>query len=221
MMDCKEIETRLDDWFDGELADAAAADFQAHLDHCEACRSKVDSTRQLLLAAGGLAREMEPPRSLWPEIEARLRQEAAAPATAPAWPRALAAGLLVAGVFFAGMLADRMLHESEPQAELAAIERIPDGLGAAAARETLPAGQVELVSGIDFATNGEQTEDVMLRNLLVVNLAIRQLEAAVESEPDNAQLRRLLTSLYEQEQDLLRKAEVMNNQAGDRTRLGI
>ena len=218
-MNCDELNRYLDDWLDGELPSAERARFEAHLDACADCRESVRSVRELLAGAAALRHEQQPPHDLWPAIAAGIRQPASTSGNRD-WLRAIAASIFVVGVFFAGMLADRVMEDAETPEQLATIDRIPAGAERAAARRILPQAQVELVSGIRNASNA-QTEDVLLRNLLIINLAIREMEEAVGNEPDNPQLRDLLASLYEQENRLLRRAERMTSEGNMKKRVGI
>ncbi|MDX1443384.1 MAG: zf-HC2 domain-containing protein [Gammaproteobacteria bacterium] len=215
-MNCEMAQQRLDEWLDGELDAAEAAEVAAHVEACEACAAERDAQQRLMSRLAALPTERQPSRDLWPDIAARLE-----PRTRNArrpWMIAIAASFLLAGVFFAGMLADRVTQEQDSMdTELAAVDRIPEGSERAAARRLLPRAQVELVSG----SSNRETEDVMLQNLLIVNLAIRQVEQAVEAEPDNPELRQLLTSLYEQENRLLRRAERLAGSSNTTKRIGI
>lgn len=77
---------------EGDLPDGEAAAVQAHLDDCPACRREVDATRGVLREAAALSRGIAPPRDLWPDVEARIRDESrgdalvAVPGGAPGEP---------------------------------------------------------------------------------------------------------------------------------------
>lgn len=222
-MNCNEVTRQLDDWIDapgeGDMSTAERAQVEAHLEACADCRGSVEATRKLLAAAAALRHEQQPSRDLWPAIAAGIEKQQPR-SVGSTWLRAVAASILVLGVFLAGMLADRVMQPVAEQEQLATIDRIPAGAERAAARRILPRPQVELVSGIRDAGNAS-TEDVILRNLLIINLAIKQVKEAVESAPDSAELRSLLASLYEQENNLLRRAERMNSEGIRNKRVGI
>lgn len=56
------------------LAESSSGDEPApHLATCERCRRELDGLRVLIAELGGLPRCEDPPRDLWPEVEARLR----------------------------------------------------------------------------------------------------------------------------------------------------
>jgi anti-sigma factor RsiW len=243
-MNCTDRQEQLHDWLDGELPPDAVASLEAHLATCEPCRREAGSLQALLAGANALPDAITPPRDLWPDIQARLQSPGVQDTShrrEPPWLRAVAASVLLVGVFAAGMLADRVMQRgvdldveiaddsgaNGSSAELAgmdaslnAMERIPANLQSAAARQALPPAQVELVAGLRDGS-GADTEAVMLRNLLIVNLGIRQVEQALEADPDNPELRDMLASLYAQENRLLRQAERMTSQGATRKRIGI
>ena len=74
-MNCREALERLDEFMDGELPAALAAELESHLGSCPSCRSEADTLRSLISCAESLPRSMEPPTDLWPGIKARLKAE--------------------------------------------------------------------------------------------------------------------------------------------------
>src|SRR5690606_3055859 len=121
------------------------------------------------------------------------------------WPRAIAASVALIAVFAGGMLANQLLMHEQAGAPLAGRSGQP-AVSVADARRILPASYVELV---DAAATGSGTEQALLQNLLIVNLAIRDIENAIAENPANADLRELLAGLYAQENRILAQAERM------------
>lgn len=77
-MNCHEMKKYLQDYVGGDLTPAQAQSAEQHLENCAACRAEVESLRALLADFHTLPRAIAPARDLWPEIEARLPQPAAA-----------------------------------------------------------------------------------------------------------------------------------------------
>lgn len=216
-MNCETIDANLDDWLDGLLDEARAQAFEAHLGECAACAARAERARTLLAAAHRLPPEIPPSRDLWPGIAARLEAPAAPRRRQPAWFRALAASVAAAGIFMAGMLANQVLENRPAQDALVTERPAPRLPDVEQARNLLPASYVELVEG-----GGQSAEsNDLLRNLLVVNLAIRDVERALAEDPDNARLGELLTALYSQEARILSRAERMRSGRQVQTRNDI
>ena len=66
-------EATLHGYAEEDLRPDAAADVEDHLRSCPPCRREVEEIRELLRRAGELPRGFEPPRDLWPGVEARVR----------------------------------------------------------------------------------------------------------------------------------------------------
>src|SRR5262249_43686764 len=73
-MTCDEVRTKLDEYVDGELGEAAFQEIELHLAGCAECRGEERRMRALLARAAALPREIQPGRDLWPELAERLRR---------------------------------------------------------------------------------------------------------------------------------------------------
>lgn len=226
-MNCEKFVQQLDDYLDGELPAAESGALTAHAAACPACHAILEQSRQLQMRVASLPREYRPRRDLWPAIAQRLEPATArSTLTGQPWLRAVAATVALIAVFAGGMLADRVLRESNEglQPRMARQETgnasLPD---AQEARRFLPASHVELIEGGSGhnAGIGKGTEQELLQNLLLVNLAIRKVEAAASEDPSNANLRELLSSLYAQEHRILSQAERLRVAGQAPTRTGI
>jgi len=71
-MKCERVRIILDDFVDGLLPEAEAREIETHLAECENCRDEFQSLQALLEKASHLPKVIEPPRDLWPDIEAKL-----------------------------------------------------------------------------------------------------------------------------------------------------
>ncbi len=72
-MNCTDCTQALHDYVDGEAAPGLAAEVEAHVASCPACREQLHALRTLLANAGQLPRELRPANDLWPGIEAQLK----------------------------------------------------------------------------------------------------------------------------------------------------
>lgn len=66
------LSDQIDDYMDGELAEAERAAVERHLSGCAACRADVEALRSLVADARALPRELEPGRDLWPAIAGQV-----------------------------------------------------------------------------------------------------------------------------------------------------
>jgi hypothetical protein len=149
-----------------------------------------------------LPAEMSPSRDLWPGIEGRIR----APAARRWLPASIAAGVMlgVAALVLSSRVGERD-HGSQP---VAVVEPSPaDGSD--------PWESARLRYSQDWPTVrdqlGPETAAVIERNLEIIHRANVDLQIALERQPDNPALRRLLR------QTLAKEIEVYQ-QAWDATR---
>lgn len=209
-MNCEAFNENLDDWLDDELGPADTRALEAHAAGCARCNTTMMTARRLQREAFALPITREPARDLWPDIAARLEPRHAH--RGRPWLRAMAAGVAIVAVFAGGMLVSRVLLQDEAGGprivERGQGELREDAPTVADARRILPASYVELIDAAAPA-NGSGTEKALLRNLLIVNLAIRDIETAIAEDPANADLRQLLSGLYAQENRILAQAERM------------
>lgn len=217
-MNCDAFMAELDDYLDGDLPAGQARALELHAARCPACGRALDGATRLRQRAQALPVTLEPARDLWPGIAAQLEERGRGRSRRPAWLRAVAASVAVLMVFAGGMLADRVLQENgkDAQPRLAA-NSLPS---AADARRILPASYVELIEGSGGLDAGGVEQD-LLRNLLVVNLAIREVEAALADSADDAGLRKLLAGLYAEENRILAQAQRLRTAQRAPTRTAI
>ncbi len=217
-MSCQERNENLNDFVDGSLDARAALAVEEHLLSCPGCREEVEALQSLLDATAALPRRLEPPRDLWPAIGARIaggvagaRGSSGDVAAWRRWPAVAAAILILAGV--AGT---SVLWRTGPAKTTAPglVDVMP-----AASRADLPPDLREAEAEFQRATAkllaaleqrkpqlSPQTLDVFEQNLRIINQAIARTGAALENDPANVRLGRMLTAMYATKVDLLQKA---------------
>ena len=228
--------TQLDDYVDGTLSDAQRATLQSHLDQCESCTTEVESLRKLLAAARQLSPAVPLRRDLWPELSGRLSSAAErtpdesgrsahrrAFSPAPAWFAAAAVVILLAATVW-------IWQGRQEPAEPASLATAPSPIAttgrdpalagemvqtvvAAFERECMAAGQMLQASfaagdhaGNAGADGGEILAKTLASGLLVLDDSIAETLAALEQDPDNASLMKLLMLRYQQKLSLLHGA---------------
>jgi hypothetical protein len=192
-MNCTQCTDLLDDYVDGETAVGIAAEVEAHLAGCPACRERHASLRALLAAAAQLPREIAPARDPWPGIEAGLRPAARVVRFPAMWLATAAAGLLLLG----GGIVAWQRYASAPAFTVTRIEGAPRVAGRSLAGDSrLKVGQwLETDAGssalVDVAEIGRVTLQPNSRLRLVessptehrLELARGGLEAFVVAPP--------------------------------------
>lgn len=219
---CDDVRGRLDAWVEGSLVGPERSAVATHLEACPACRSEVAELDGLLSAAAGLPREIRPPRDLWPEIDAQLdavaevdpegaRVTRRPPAGLPRW--ALVAAALALVVVTAAVTAiltrrwDQALALKLQGTRAGAPVAAGPAAGGAADREArfLAASQ-ELLAGLESGQLSPETMAIVRRNLAVIDAAIAELRAALERDPGNGELTRMLLATYQRKIELLEQA---------------
>ena len=209
-MSCADVLDRLDDYEDGSLSEAELHTIELHLAACDACRAAAARSRELLRAAASAPHEMAPPRDLWPGIASRIAAEREAAVGRKArrflsHPSGLAAA---AAVLIA--LASILVHR--------ASEPAPTSSGSATAVSTTGGSVHVQAAEVDYiratgqlmdALNARrsslspETQSSIDANLRVIDSALRQVRDALEKDPGNRQLTRMLASTHQKKLDLL------------------
>lgn len=199
---------RLNDYADGLLAADAAAEVEAHLESCEACRARVDAVRDLTARLGALPREIAPRR----DLSAGARQRVSGTRGEPPRRR----------VPVAGGRPGRGGHGSWLRAAVVAVLLLGAGTGVwlVLGSDGPPAPAADPVVGSYTRATAALTAALQERsgdlspaaaraletNLAVVDAAIRELQRARASGADGRELSRQLEARYRTKLGLLRGA---------------
>ena len=202
-MNCEHYETAIDDSVDGTIDAAAAAALRAHLEGCADCRALADDFRAIRTAARTLERH-QPPARTWHRIAAAVgeadnperRNSVAADRQAGgfAWfswrPLAAAAAVLLmlsatwvmlqpgaqpAPAVTAGATAEPTAEGASPAFDLQSTEAEYE-MAIAGLEQITTAGGMEL---------DPMTAEILKVNLTVIDMAIDESRAALETEPSS------------------------------------
>lgn len=222
-------EERLNDYVDGVLSDQEAAEVERHLASSAEARDTVQFLRSLQARAAGLPDSIEPEGDLWPGIQSRLasappvstegavRRVAGSPA-ASWWPTldafqwatlAAAAMLLVvtSSAITAWMVAAPGPSDGPTDAAGSAV--LTD-----VALTNVPAIEAEYAVEIERLvwalyesreTLDPDTVSTIETNLRVIDRAIRRAREALEEDPENQGLARMLGNNYRHKLQLLQR----------------
>ena len=190
---CNEMEGRLNDYIDGTLPEAEAQSVEAHLGSCPACRRAQGELRALIDAAEALPKAVMPKRDLWPAVAGRIQGEARSAALRRPFtqtirrrvlPFAAAVALIVAALYGG------------------AVWRTP---GYVKAEADYMRTRAQLLAAIE--ESGERLSPGTLQtveaNLRVIDDAVQEIRAAIEDDPNNPRLVRMLMATRQKELDLL------------------
>jgi hypothetical protein len=202
---------RLDDLVDAALADEERARVEAHLATCPACRAEETLLRQILADARALPRESTPERDLWPGIARQIGPSAEVVPLRPRplarrfWMPALAAAAVAAAAVSmlvtrpaggpAGVPSGRPIAVSTGKVTLLDAEE-----GYARATTDLLAALAERGDSLS-----PETRAAVERNLAVIDQALKEIREALEKEPGNPELTRMLTATHRKKVDVLRR----------------
>lgn len=220
-MTCEQALSRLDEYVDGDLDEAAFQEMELHLGGCAECRAEERALRALIAEAAGLPREMRPARDLWPELAERLRGAEGARLVAPpvrsSWrsPMAMAAAASVL-VALAATLWVRG-HGPRPApgvtpGTLVTVAFVDPGADLLATEREYARATADLMAAIESqkAVLTPETRQVLDANLKTIDEALAQVRTALRKDPGNGALTHLLTSTHQKKLDALQRVVRLN-----------
>lgn len=214
-MKCDDVMSVLDELLDGRLDAAAEAAVDAHLGGCPTCAEARRSLVDLRKRVENLPRSVEPPRDLWPEIEAQIAVKKVARGAfgRRALMAAAAAVVLVTSVVTA------FLVGRQQAASIVVVAPVPreatsDVLVASFAEigvHDYEATRHQLLDVLDGRRDelSPATMEVVLSNLRLIDQAMGEIAAALGEDPGNEVLMRRLVATYRQQVNLLEKAALL------------
>lgn len=200
---------------DGTLGADVPTDVTDHIAHCAECAADVTRVRQLMTRVREAPLPADPAGDLWPDIRTRIEREKIVQLSSAAVHGAgrsmFRVPILAAGVAAAVILV------------LIALPFVRTGKARLATPSAAPIGEVRLAA--DSARLFEREATILLNelelrramippqrrtaidhDLKVIDDAILELKRAIERDPNNAALLRMLASSYRQKIDVLKRA---------------
>lgn len=198
---CSEFAAQMGSWMEGERDPAA----QAHLAHCEACRSLAADIDTIQGAAPTLSvADPEPPARVWAALRAQLVQEGLIREVLPP-PAAERQPWLAA-------LLTQLPRPALAGACLALLIAVGFGLSGRVSQWTSRAPAFPLSAQLNsaeqttvssFAGSNSAVSASLHQNLEIVDHYIALCEKSVRDEPQNDAAREYLYEAYQQKADLL------------------
>jgi len=223
-MSCDRFQKMLDDYVDGALDSDATRATEAHLDRCPRCRGIEQELRSLLEAAEDLPRGIAPERDLLPGIReavgmTKQTMPSALPSkAAPSWSRWVG---LAASLFLLSAAVITFLRLGGP-AEPIPVAATSGGVVAAnfesadpyrAAEDDYIEATRQLLAVIEERRDhlSPETLAVLEKNLAIIDRAIAEVHAALEAEPGDTGSELVLTGMYQQKIELLRRVSRLSS----------
>ena len=201
-MTCDRCQSLIDDYVDGTLDAAARADVEAHLPTCDACRAMAEDFGAIRRTARDLDAHTPPPH-VWSKLSASLEVERQRGwfgrlfgGGVPAWAPLAATALVLAIV---GSVAWMAWQQQSAPAQAPRITTAPQA--SPADQELVQSVETELklaeehyqkaISGLEQITRAEssaldpQVSAVLQKNLAVIDDAIGESRAALQTQPTN------------------------------------
>jgi hypothetical protein len=197
-MNCQDCRAGFDAYAQGRLSEAAAAELEVHLAECAECAAALEALEPPLDAAARLPRAIDPGLDLWPGIRARLGTRGRR-VTLSWWTLAAAAVLLVVA---SSGLTRWIITQRSPVARVAELPPIAP----------LEAQYFSAVNELGRALDGARTRlapatlSVIERNLAVIDSALAESRRALQQDPGNPGLERLVITAWQHKMDFLRRA---------------
>ena len=200
-MNCEDLNAVLVDLVDGRLEPAEERNIERHLEVCANCRALVADMRTIRAAAFTLDRR-EPAATTWPALAAKLAQEPApkgrvllmpsAMRSRIVWLSAAAALVLATGLIVWPMLQRQDGPSAGPTAAApssagaeVSVESITQEFAAAEQHYQKAIGDLETIAKKDKGELDPQVAAVLQKNLTVIDQAISESRAALQSQPSS------------------------------------
>ncbi|HXH25714.1 MAG TPA: zf-HC2 domain-containing protein [Vicinamibacterales bacterium] len=216
-MTCQRYEPDIGDYVDGTLPGDARAALEGHLASCAACRALAADLRAIRAAARELPPHDVPPH-VWTRLAAAFESETGARRAARwqgvfAWEPLGAVAMLVLIASGLSWVGGRLASGGGMPPAVAAA-RLPIDVELRRAEEQFAAA----IAGLDEIRRAEQasldpaTAGVLQANLAVIDRAIDESRAALQTEPENTVARESLFDLLRSKLALLQETVALINE---------
>lgn len=226
-------EAQLNEYVDGVLDLNDRAFIETHCAGCDACRAEVEAMRALAAAVRQLPTHILPERDLRGEIAEHIGRVPSTNIAVPSRrPRMLVMAAAAAVLVIATATLTRWWVQQDATLVSAAQDRSPPSArqagpgvdGPAAQREGSPVliasfrteetRYLDAIADLQHTLDRERSElapqtiAILEQNLTIIDRAIAESRAALEEDPANRNLSRMVLSVYEQKLQLLQRARV-------------
>ena len=220
-MSCQDYEIALGDYVDGTLDERSRIGVEAHLSACERCRAIVADFSVLRQATLALEPAL-PPAHVWTKLADAFEaeQRSSFRSWGFTWRQSLAASvvaaMLVASLVWVGKGLSPVARSSTQLASATPAATEPASVGAefdlAEMQYTNAIAGLESIAKSERAALDMETADVLQANLTVIDGAITESRAALQTEPDNAAAQDSLFDALRSKLELLQDVVALINE---------
>jgi anti-sigma factor RsiW len=211
-MNCSEVISRVDEYLDDQLNRADLTAVKTHLADCAVCREEIEAARDIRGRASRLPSSVEPPRDLWPQIAARLREEKIV-------QHRFGRRLLVAAAAVCLLVGSVVTAYLVGRNQATRVATVPPGVEMDSSQILLTSFQElgvhdyvvtrnELLDALE-ARRGElspETLEMLKTNLEIIDEAMGKIAVALGENPDSEFLMKQLAAVYRRQINLLERA---------------
>jgi putative intracellular protease/amidase len=220
-MNCQDYEIALGDYVDGTLDERSRIELEAHLASCERCRAVVADFTALRQVTLVLEPEL-PPAHVWTKLAAAFEaeQRSSFHRWGFTWKQSLAASFvtitLIASLAWIGKGLAPINGSSARLASATASATEPTSVKAEF--DLAEMQYTNAIAGLESITKSEQsaldmeTADVLNANLTVIDGAITESRAALQTEPDNPMAQESLFDALRSKLELLQDVVSLINE---------
>ena len=214
-MNCEQFQMILDDLLDGTLEGVEADAASRHAATCRECGDQLARANELAALVEQLPRSVDPSRDLWSGIAYSLRPESnVVRGRFGTWGRSwMAAAALAVAAVGSILVAYTIGRHHAPVVVQRSVTplAVPARAGAgsmAVVEAEFREARDELFAALRARESSlsPETMAVVNDNLLVIDAAIQRISQALGEDPDNPMLTGQLTRAYQQQIQLLRRA---------------
>ena len=220
-MSCTDYEIALGDYVDGTLDERARVEFEAHLASCERCRALVIDFGTLREATLALEPELPSPQ-VWTKLSAAFEAERGSSSRggwALVWQRLAASAVAIALIASLAWIGNGLSRIDGPAGRLAstAVSQ-PAPISVEAQLDLAETQYTDAIAGLESIARSEQsaldmeTADVLQANLTVIDGAISESRAALQTEPDNPTAQESLFEALRSKLELLQDVVALINE---------
>jgi hypothetical protein len=218
-MNCQDSQDKLNDYIDGLLPDELRDGLAAHLEQCPKCKADLERLQTLVSRMQALPTSIMPERDLWPGIEDRVMKEEirlsffARLRSRPVWSlRNLAAAAIILVMVFSATLitvsirdkhGSRLSAPSDNTSAVVPVSTIQADYVSAEAEYLRATQKLQEVLDSRREYLSPKTQEVMDRNIKIINQAIAEIKKALGNDPGNRQLNTLLMASYQNKIELM------------------
>jgi anti-sigma factor RsiW len=228
-MSCRDYSEAIAEFVDGALDPARQRELERHVEGCAACRALVADLKSIQAAAFTLDRVELPPHIL-PALRARMAEEPipasrgrllAFPASRPARLAWLAAAAALVVITAAGMLSLRSPDATHTADQTAATTPVDANDAVASVQAELQLAtehyekaiqQLEQIARSENGALDPQVAAVFQRNLQVIDQAIGESRAALQTQPASADVQESLFDAMRSKVALLQQTVELINE---------